>query len=775
MEKRLHHSPFFVLFTILLSVCHSEQQQSSQSQALLRIQELLNIPDILSVWNSKTDFCNSEPNSSSTVVCYEGSITQLHIIGKKGAPLLPRSFSIDSFITTLVKLSDLKVLTLVSLGLWGPLPGKIARLSSLEILNMSSNFLYGSIPQELSSLKGLQTLILDDNMFSGQLPDWLSSFPLLAVLSLKKNSFNGSLPSSFIDLENLRVLSLSHNRFFGEVPDFSHLTNLQLLELEDNAFGPKFPRLGNKLVTLVLSKNKFRSGIPAEVTSYYQLQRLDLSFNTFVGPFPPSLLSLPSITYLNIAENKLTGMLLDNLSCNVGLKFVDLSYNFLTGRLPNCLQSETRDKVVLFTRNCLATRKQNQHPLPFCRNEALAVGILPERKNQKQASKAVLSLGIVGGILGGFAFVGIVFLIYRRLNFKSTFKKTPTRSITENASTSYSSKFLSDARYVSQTVKLGSLGLPGYRTFSLEELKEATNSFDTSSFMGEGSHGKLYRGQLKDGSLVVIRCLKMKKSHSTGNFMYHLELISKLRHRHLVSALGYCFEYYLDDSSVSGIFLVFEYVPNGTLRSWISDRRSRRLLTWMQRISAAIGIAKGIQYLHTVMRPGEYSNNLEITDILLDHNLDSKISCYNLPLLGENTGKTVHGISSDGSKNAVIDARADQEDKKDIYNFGVILLEIIKGRPIKSANQVDVLADQIQMANAADDSARRSIVDPAVNKVCLDQSLKTMMEICVRCLLNDPEDRPSIEDVLWNLQYAAQVQDAWRGEYGSSEGSAISP
>lgn len=82
---------------------------------------------------------------------------------------------------------------------------------------------------------------------------------------------------------------------------------------------------------------------------------------------------------------------------------------------------------------------------------------------------------------------------------------------------------------------------------------------------------------------------------------------------------------------------------------------------------------------------------------------------------------------------------------------------------------------QIQLAVTADDSPRRRIVDPAVNEICLDQSLKTMMEICVRCLLKDPEDRPSVEDVLWNLQYAAQVQDAWRVEYRSSEGSPISP
>lgn len=80
----------------------------------------------------------------------------------------------------------------------------------------------------------------------------------------------------------------------------------------------------------------------------------------------------------------------------------------------------------------------------------------------------------------------------------------------------------------------------------------------------------MFRGQLKNGSLVAIRCVEMKKRYSTQNFVHHIELISKLRHRHLVSAIGHCFECSLDDSSVSKVFLVFEYVPNGTLRSWIS-------------------------------------------------------------------------------------------------------------------------------------------------------------------------------------------------------------
>lgn len=773
MAKTLTGYLFLVLAIILLSIGPTEQLQSSQAETLRRIQYLLDNPPVLSGWKDGTDFCNTEPNSSLTIVCYEESVTQLIIIGENGAPALPQNFSMDSFVTTLVKLPNLKVLTLVSLGLWGPLSGKIARLSSLEIFNVSSNFLYGALPHELSFLKSLQTLILDKNMFSGPLPDWTGKLLNLTVLSLRQNSFNGSLPDALNNLESLRVLSLSHNHFSDEVPDLSSLRNLQVLDLEDNAFEGQFPKLDNRLVTLILSKNKFRSGIPSELSSYYQLEHLDISFNSFVGPFLHSLLVLPTIIYLNIAGNKLTGMLSENQSCNDELTFVDLSSNLLTGSLPDCL-SDSKKRDVSYAKNCLAAEDQDQQPLSFCRNEALAVGIVPGQKKRKQATKTVLALGIVGGTLGGILLVGLIFLAIRRTNARKPKKSPPTRLITENVSTGsgYTSKLFTDARYISQSMKLGALGLPPYRTYSLEEIEEATGNFDTSAFIGEGSHGQMYRGQLKNGSLLAIKCLKIKKSQSIQHFMHHIELISKLRHRHVVSALGHCFECYWDDSSVSRIFLVFEYVPNGTLRSWISGRRGRQSLTWSQRIGATIGLAKGIQFLHTGIVPGLYSNNLKITDILVDQNLVAKISSYSLPLLAEMV-KEGSKMPSGGSKEII--ARMKHQDKTDIYDFGVILLEIISGRPFKSNSEVDVVKDQLQSSMMGDDTTRRSSVDSSVRRACSDQSLRTMMEICVRCLNKEPTDRPSIEDVLWNLQFAAQVQDAWRGDSQSSEGSPTSP
>lgn len=771
MAKEFKQSLILLLLVVSFHISLSEKLQSSQVETLLRIQSLLNFPAVLNSWSKKTKFCNLDPTPSVTVVCYGNNLTQLHISGDKGAPKLPHNFSIDSLVTTLVKLPSLKVLTLASLGLWGPLPGKIERLSSLEMLNISSNFLYGKIPEEISYLTNLQGIILDDNMFNGEIPDILGSFPALNALSLRNNSFDGLLPKSLSKLIGLRVLTLANNQFSGEVPDLRGLKNLEVLDLENNSLGPDFPQLENKLVTLILSNNKFRSGIPDGIGLYYQLEKLDISSNKFMGPFPMSLLSLPSINYLNISGNKFTGTLSNNMSCNDALTFVDMSFNLLTGDLPDCLESKSKKKIVHYEGNCLNMLDNSQHEYSFCRNEALAAGIVTSYKKHDQTRKAILASSIVGGVSVFVVLVILVLWLFKRVHAKKKLDARPPRVISEKASTGYTTNLFSDARYISQTAKLGALGIPAYRTFSLDELEMATSKFASAAFMGEGSQGQMYRGQLNDGSFVAIRCLKLKENHPPEYLMPHIELISKLRHRHLASAIGHCFEYYLEDSSVSRLFLVFEYVPNGSLRSWISAGRARVKFSWSHRIAASIGIAKGIEFLHAGITPGIFSNNLRITDVLIDPSLAVKISSYNLPLLAENMGKVAHGAST---KSKEFSKRIEHEDKMDVYDFGVILLEMLMGIQIKTRSELNSLRNQLQASLAADETARRSTVAEEIRSTCSDESLKTMMEICSRCLLKDPSLRPSIEDVLWNLQFASQVQDAWQG-VDCEAGRASSP
>lgn len=170
--------------------------------------------------------------------------------------------------------------------------------------------------------------------------------------------------------------------------------------------------------------------------------------------------------------------------------------------------------------------------------------------------------------------------------------------------------------------------------------------------------------------------------------------------------------------------------------------------------------------------PGIFPNNLKITDILLDQNLVAKICSYNLPILAENVKENFQNLSS-GSKE-LKSSRAIYEENLDVYDFGVILLEIISGRQINTKNEVRVVQNQLQESIMANAVSRKNVVDPAIRNSCSVESLKTMMELCCRCLVQDTEDRPSVEDVIWNLQFAAQVEDAWRRDSSSSDASPIS-
>eukprot|EP01018_Ginkgo_biloba_P031832 Gb_33904 [translate_table: standard] len=772
--------PVTMAFLILLSLPVSQQLQSSQTQTLLRLQKLLEFPKAMDGLSNATDFCKLSPSSSLTVVCNGNTITQLQIVGDKPSPSITKlkknvffsvsnqtlspAFSVDSFFTTLTKLYSLKSVCLVSLGIWGSLPSKLDRLSSLEILNISSNFLYGTIPQQLSSMRNIRTFILDNNMVNGTVPDWFSALPSLALLSLKNNWLTGNLPPSFSSMQALRVLVLSGNNLSGNVPDLSASENLQVLNLEGNRLGPEFPMLGRRLVVLVLSKNKFRCQLPLYLGTFKQLQYLDISFNALVGLPLPSLFSLPATRYLNLAGNALDGSLPRNLSCSASLGFVDLSSNFMTGKLPSCLISNSSKRAVKFGRNCLATKLQPQHNSSYCKHT-------PVPKKTPRTHKIAIVIGIVGGIVVLLALVLLLLVLLRRSKYKKAIKKYPPGKLApENASTGISSDILANARYISQTMKLGAHGLPHYRPFALEELEEATNNFNQSAFLGEGSHGKLYRGRLEDGTLVAIRCLKLERKQSIQNLKLHLELLSKLRHQHLVSLLGHCIDYAQDGSTVKRVFLIFEYVSNGTLKSHLSGNMPEEGLMWPQRLATVSGVARAIHFLHTGVVPSIFHNNLKITNILLDQNHIAKVSDYGLPISTEDIIEFEAKVESHkvAQNESIFLGRRKLTDKVDIYNFGLILLETIIGRsPTIQGQGEDKVHEMVNLVS--DQDSRRLVVDPAIISTCVEESLATVIAITAKCISKDPVDRPSMEDVLWNLQYAAQVQDTSVGNLEGNE------
>ncbi|KAF1873905.1 hypothetical protein Lal_00029611 [Lupinus albus] len=697
---------FCYLFLVLLitPTCCIAQLTPSENRILLQIQKIVEYPQVLQGWTNWTNFCFLPPSTSLNIVCSsDGHITQLTIIGNKTSPsshslkpnqALSGSFSIDSFFTLLTKLSYLKSLSLVSLGLWGPLPSKINRFLSLEVFNISSNFIQGEIPSSISSMKNLKSLVLADNLFNGSVPD------LQGIVSLQE---------------------------------------------------------------LNLSCNKLRSQISLQLIHFNNLHILDISSNQIFGNIPPSLFSLPSLHHLNLASNQLSGNLSVNnnkIACGSALTYVDISHNLLVGKLPSCVASLVSSKggTVLYSWNCLSTGKrlsdeqqqqQQQHPYSYCNKEvALAVKPTVPKKQKKESGGMTLGLviGIIGGVVGIAALLAlfIVFIILRKSKAERSDPPKIDRSVADNVSAHATSVRPIDARRVPQTMRVGALGLPPYRIFTSEEIEDATNNFDPSNLIGEGSQGQQYKGWIRDGSVVLVNCVKIKQKGLPHSIMQ--EVLPNLRHRHLVSVLGHCIITHQDappQTTSSTVFIVYEFISNVSLKDQLTDWKKRDMLKWPQRMAISIGIARGVQFLHTGVAPAIYGNNLSIKNILLDDSLNAKVSGYTIPFTSNQIGRT------------------NNAEKEDIYELGVILIELITGRRIESSSELEELKDELERGSSEAQSVIRSAIDPSLRGTYAYESMRTAVQITINCLSKFNNNRPSIEDVLWNLHYSMQVQESW--------------
>ncbi|XP_024986667.1 probable inactive leucine-rich repeat receptor-like protein kinase At3g03770 isoform X2 [Cynara cardunculus var. scolymus] len=750
-----------VLFLLFISwgffVSNTNQLQATQTQLLIQLRKHLEYPLQLSNWeNFNGDFCNLDSDPQVTIKCEGNSVTEIKIMGDKLSKVsdfhgyavknqtLSETFSVDSLVVTLARLNTLRVLSLVSLGIWGPLPDKIHRLSSLELLDMSSNFMFGSIPNEISRLVKLHTLTLDGNFFNESIPNWLDSLSNLTILSLKNNRLKGQFPSSICKTTTLTDIALSHNNLTGELPDLSALSVLHLLDLRENGFDSELPLLPRGVTTVLLSKNSLKGQIPEEFGELDRLQHLDLSFNSLTGSPPSALFSLPNISYLNLASNMLNGPLHDISKCGDNLGFVDISSNRLTGRLPSCLDTNSSNKrVVKFNGNCLFGDNQQQNLDSICKEASL-------KKNRSWGSAVWIIIGVIGLVVILLVIIAFVRLFFRKRHHQReiiTLQHTVPKVIQDSLPSGISSEVLANARVISEASKLGTQVAPSSRVFSIEELAGATDNFSATMFLGEGSIGKLYRGRLENGSYIVIRSLSLFKKYSIRNLKVRLDLLSKLRHPHLVGFLGYCInEEGLEDYTSSRVFLVHEYISNGNFRTHLSECSPNLVLKWSDRLAILIGIAKAVHFLHTGVIPASSSNRLRTNNILLDEHRIAKLSDYGMSIITEELEQfeVLFPLS------LILSKLAD-----DVYDFGFILLETLVG-PIVTGKGESFLLNEMKSFGSQD--GRQRIVDPIVLTTCSQESLSIVISITNKCISPEPANRPSFEDMLWNLQYAAQVQ-----------------
>ncbi|KAK9057006.1 hypothetical protein SSX86_024372 [Deinandra increscens subsp. villosa] len=292
--------------------------------------------------------------------------------------------------------------------------------------------------------------------------------------------------------------------------------------------------------------------------------------------------------------------------------------------------------------------------------------------------------------------------------------------------------------------------------FSFNTIANATNNFSPDNKLGEGGFGPVYKGVLEEGKLIAVKRLSKYSSQGLDEFKNEVMCISKLQHRNLVKLFGCC---------IHGVekLLIYEYMPNKSLDSFIFDKTQCVLFDWTKRFNIIKGIARGLLYLHQDSRLRIIHRDVKASNILLDQDMNPKISDFGLARsfgVNQTEASTERVVGTYGymSPEYAMDGLFSM--KSDVFSFGVLVLETVSGKRnrglIQPENDNNLIGHAWMLYN---EGKPLDLVDASCVESCHPAEAIRSIKVGLLCVQQNAVDRPNMSSVILMLVNDGELRE----------------
>ncbi|KAI3516607.1 hypothetical protein L1887_15529 [Cichorium endivia] len=430
-------------------------------------------------------------------------------------------------------------------------------------------------------------------------------------------------------------------------------------------------------------KGKFLRGKLSNVIGeFLELRVLSLPFNQIIGELPNEIWGLKSLEVIDIEGNLITGNLsIIDFSNLKKLQVLNLGFNRLFGKIPKSLE-ECKDLSVLNL-----ARNRIQGPVPvFIGNIMNLKGVYLSSKNfpdpitvdrdglptlppqprrvlndsgKKKGFSALELVLILAASLIVLILLALIVVYFYMRNRKRSSRVDGVNSIPSPPRTGNE-----------RLVVFRQVGAP----LTFDSVIQATGNFTSRYCIGSGGFGSTYRAEISPGITVAVKRLTVEMCQGVPQFNAEIRTLGRIRHPNLITLIGYY-------SSPSEMFLVYNYLPGGSLEDFIREKRNRSIgLKVIHQI--AIEVAGALAFLHDDCNPRILHRDVKPSNILLDTDLKPYLSDFGLSRLleGFETHVTTGVAGTFGYVAPEYALSCRVSDKADVYSYGVMLLELISDK-----------------------------------------------------------------------------------------------